>query len=81
MPVEATPRSVLVTSETKIYRDVTPMNIAPAEGVQSVQQVLEAGSLDDLGENVIVTVWGHMENDQLVADVILYQTPFEITTK
>ena len=81
MPVDATPRSVVVNADTKVYHDVTPMNFAPAEGVQTVQQVLEAGSLEDLDQNVIVTVWGHMENDQLVADVILYQTPFVITSK
>jgi len=76
MPGQAEQKNVLVTGATQIYRDVTPMGELTSENTQAtIQQVVETGSLEDLTGNVIVTVWGHMEGDQLVADVILYQTP------
>ena len=75
MPANTTPQKVVVTDATKIYHDVTPMGDLTAGGTQKIQQVLEAGSLDNLTEQTSLTVWGHMEGDQLIADVILYQTP------
>ena len=50
--------------------------VQPAAGIQSIQQVLEAGSLNGLtAAQSMVTVWGHQDGDQLVADVIVYQNP------
>jgi hypothetical protein len=74
-PLTPTTQKVAVTDATKIYHDVTPMLQMPASGKQTVQQTLEAGSLSDLTGQTMVTVWGHQDGDQLIADVILYQTP------
>jgi hypothetical protein len=76
MPASTAPLKVVVTDDTKIYHDVTPMgDLMTAGGTQKIQQVLEAGSLDGVTEQTSVTVWGHMDGEQLVADVILYQNP------
>ena len=76
VPAQAMPQKVAVTEATKIYHDVTPMGQLPAGGHQTIQQTLEAGSLDELTEHALVTVWGHRDGEQLVADVIMYQDQF-----
>jgi len=75
VPGQSTPQNVLVTEATQIYHDVTPMEFQPSEGVQTIQQTLEPGSLEGLSGMVMITVWGHLEGEQLVADVIVYQVP------
>lgn len=64
---------VVVTHDTLIYKDVTDMP-APKSGsdVQVLAQVVEPGSLDDLNENSIVTMWGQKQGDRTIADVIVY---------
>jgi hypothetical protein len=67
---------VVVTSQTKIYQDVTmqQLNGAPPEG-QKIQQVVELGSLDEIGQNSMITVWGRKTGDRFIADVIVYMPP------
>ncbi len=65
---------VVITHDTKIYRDVTPTDpqtVAQEQG--NVQQVLEAGSLADIGKNVGIQVWGIQRGDRVTADIIVYQ--------
>jgi hypothetical protein len=76
MPFQAAPHKVVVTDATKIYQDVTPMGQLPADGNQTIQQVLETVSLDALTGQMMVTVWGHMDGEQFIADVIVYQNQF-----
>lgn len=67
---EGAPVEVVVTSETGIYQDVTFESKAlPEEG--TVQQVVEALTLSDIGKDAFVTVWGTKRGDRLIADVIL----------
>src|SRR6266536_2596347 len=49
---------VVVTTQTKIYKDVTmnQFNGPPPEG-QKIQQVLEEGSLDEIGPASLISVW------------------------
>ncbi len=76
LPERVAPQQVVVTDATKIYRDSTPRVDPAVNGSQTIHQTLEAGTLDALKEQVMVTVWGHMDNNQLVADVIVYQEFF-----
>lgn len=77
MPGQAASQKVVVTDATKIYHDVTPViQVPPTAGTQTIQQMLEAGSLDDMSAPMMVTVWGHKDGEQLVADMIVYQNPF-----
>ena len=77
LPVQPTTQKVLVTDATQIFQDVTPVTIndGAASGTQTIQQVLEPGSLDRLTGQSMVTVWGHQNGDQLVADLIMYANP------
>jgi hypothetical protein len=65
---------VVMTHDTLIYKDTTDMP-EPREGsaAQVVAQVVEPGSLDDLGANTMVTVWGEKQGDRIIAGVIVYR--------
>ena len=71
---------VVVTSQTKVYKDVTmrQFNGQPPEG-QKIQQVVEEGSFDDIGQASIITVWGKKTGDRFIADVLVYTLPDFIT--
>jgi hypothetical protein len=68
---------VVVTNQTKIYRDATDMGEPPTSGNQTitVQQVVEPGTLDDLKNQTMVMVWGRKNGDRIIADVISYSNP------
>ena len=67
---------VVVTAQTKIYKDVTmdQFNGPPPEG-QKIQQILEAGSLEDVGQNSAITVWGKKTGDRFIAEILVYSPP------
>lgn len=68
---------VVVTSQTKIYKDVTSrqFNNGPAPEGQKVQQVLEPGSLDEIGQDSSITVWGRKTGDRFIAEILVYSPP------
>lgn len=69
-------REVVITSQTTIYHDVTAEQInGKVAAGQPVQQVLEPGSLDGIGEGSLVTVWGTRSGDRILADVLVYTSP------
>jgi len=67
---------IVVTSQTKIYKDVTmrQFNGPPPEG-QKIQQVVEPGSADEIGQASLLTVWGKKTGDRFIAEVLLYCPP------
>ena len=66
---------VVVTGETKIYRDVTQFG-EPVNGeIHNVQQAVEDGTLDDLNDQTFITVWGRKSGDRVIADVLFYSNP------
>jgi hypothetical protein len=67
---------VVVTNDTIVYHDTTleQYNGQPPAG-EKIQQVLKPGSLDDVGENSTITVWGKKTGDRVIADIIVYTTP------
>lgn len=66
---------VVVTGETKLWRDATEFNGPPSGGETTIQQVVEEGSLDDLTGQSMVRVWGRQNGDRIIADVIAYSSP------
>ena len=66
----------VVTTQTIIYKDVTmrQFNGQPPEG-QKIQQVVETGSLDEIGQSCMVTVWGRKSGNRIIADVLVYECP------
>ncbi len=66
---------VVITHATKVYQDITDMT-PPGDqksGDFTLQQVVKPGSLDDLGTNSMVTVWGQKQGDRFIADVIVFR--------
>lgn len=67
---------VVVTPQTIVYRDVTSRqftNGQPPSG--KIQQVVEPGSLDDVGKDSLIHAWGKKTGDRIIADVIVYSLP------
>lgn len=66
---------VVVTGETKIYKDVTEIP-EPVNGeIHNVQQAAAEGTLDDLNEETFISVWGRRSGDRVIADVLFYSNP------
>lgn len=67
---------IVVTNDTIVYHDTTleQYNGQPPAG-EKIQQVVEPGSLDDIGENSTLTVWGKKTGDRVIADILVYTTP------
>lgn len=69
---------IVVTSATRIYKDVTEFP-APVNGeVHNVQQAAEEGTLDDLNTQCFITVWGRRSGERVIADVLFYMNPQSI---
>jgi hypothetical protein len=66
---------VVVTSATRIYKDVTEFP-APVNGeIHNVQQAAAEGTLDDLNTQTFLSVWGRRSGDRIIADVLFYTNP------
>ena len=67
---------VVVTAQTVVYQDVTMQQYdgAPPQG-QQIQQVIEPGTLDGLGESSTITVWGRKTGERIIAEVLVYSPP------
>jgi len=66
---------VVVTSVTRIFKDVTQFP-APVNGeIHNVQQAAAEGILDDLNTQSFLTVWGRRSGDRIIADVLFYMNP------
>ncbi|MFZ0546267.1 MAG: hypothetical protein WAM60_12555 [Candidatus Promineifilaceae bacterium] len=67
---------ILLTDNTIFYEDTTPEPQIGREEIEaghiSLTRTLQPGSADDLGEDMILRVWGTMVNGQLHADVVVY---------
>jgi hypothetical protein len=69
---------VVVSRDTIVYRDETEMPTANPEtmksGEQTIQQVIRpVDSLDEIGQNAELQVWGTKRGDRVVAEVVVYR--------
>ena len=74
---------VVVTTKTVVYRDTTMDQFNGKDlpnGNVTLQQVVEPGTLDELGQGSMITVWGKKTGDRLIADVLVYTLP-DFSTK
>jgi hypothetical protein len=68
---------VVVTQDTKVYRETTqPPD--PAQPSSVLQQTVALGSVDELTSDTTVIVWGRRTGDRVIADVLLYAQPMII---
>ena len=69
---------IVITGQTKIFRDVTQFP-APVNGeIHNVQQAAEEGTLDDLNAQSFLNIWGRRGGDRIIADTIFYTNPQSI---
>ncbi len=69
---------VVVSKETKIYRDITMESMPDPSKISGntteVEQKLEAGTLSDVvAGNSNIQVWGQKRGDRLIADIVVVQ--------
>ena len=71
------PVDVKVTEDTIIYKDTTEHPEISDEDIESgnkvVLRTIETGSLDEIGENMILRVWGEAEDGGVIATVLVYE--------
>jgi hypothetical protein len=70
---------VVVTNNTKIYRDDTFQNIKDLPSASKIQQKVVSGSLDEIGQTSLINAWGKKTGGRLIADVLLYNNPILMT--
>jgi hypothetical protein len=63
--------AVVVTHDTGIYRDVTPIGPRPPASSGLIQQVVQTSSLDEIEQQALLQVWGKRQGDRIVAQVLL----------
>lgn len=67
---------VVITNKTIIYRDATEMPVpSEIDQINTVQQKVEEGTLDDLTSDSMVMVWGRKNGDRIIADMLVYSQP------
>lgn len=69
--------TIMVDDDTRFYRDTTKHpKISPADieaGEMVLERTIEAGSVDEIGENMLLRAWGTERNGTLVADLLVYE--------
>lgn len=67
---------VVVSADTVIYKETTELD--PENPGAEVQQTVELSTIDEITEQSQITVWGRKAGDRIIADVILFSSPFMI---
>ena len=67
---------VVISNDTIVYRDTTELD--PEDPEATVQQTVELGTIDDITPQSSVTVWGRKAGDRIIADIIVFSSPFMI---
>jgi hypothetical protein len=63
--------AVVITHDTLIYRDVTPIGQGQPAGNGVIQQTVQTSSLDEIDQQTLLQVWGERQGDRIVARVLL----------
>jgi hypothetical protein len=68
---------VVVNGETQVYKEVSVPPPRPAEGEteQVIQQEVVEGTIEEIGEQSMVTAWGRKVGDRIIADILVYSEP------
>ncbi len=67
---------VVISANTVIYKDTTKFD--EANPGAEVQQTVEVSTIDDITEQSSITVWGRKAGDRIIADVIVFSSPFMV---
>ena len=66
---------VVISGNTTIYRETTEFSRPVAGEDFFVQQTVEESTLDDMGLQTMITVWGRRSGDRVIADILFYSNP------
>lgn len=67
---------VVISADTIVYHDTTQLD--PENPESTVQQTVELSTIDEITEQSSITVWGRKAGDRVIADVVMFSTPFMI---
>ena len=67
---------VVIAADTVVYKDTTELN--PENPGAQVQQTVELSTIDEITEQSSITVWGRKAGDRMIADVVVFSTPFMV---
>jgi hypothetical protein len=67
---------VVIAANTVVYKDTTKLD-AEDPGAQ-VQQTVELSTIDEITEQSSIRVWGRKAGDRIIADVVVFSSPFMI---
>jgi hypothetical protein len=67
---------VVISNETIMYRETTELD--PDHMEEEIQQTVELSTIDDITPQSSITVWGRKAGDRIIADVILFSSPFAV---
>jgi hypothetical protein len=70
---------VVVTDDTKIYRDITSFDDLSGKSGK-IAQKLDSVNYSEIVSQSVITVWGSKRGDRLIADVIIFNS-FSVTRK
>jgi hypothetical protein len=65
---------VVISGDTVVYKDTTKLD-EQNPGAE-VQQTVELSSIDEITQQSSITVWGRKGGDRVIADVVVFSTPF-----
>jgi hypothetical protein len=65
---------VVISPDTIVYKDITKLD--PKDPGAKVQQTVELSTIDEITEQSSISVWGRKAGDRVIADVIVFSTPF-----
>jgi hypothetical protein len=67
---------VVISADTVIYKDTTKLD--PENPGAEVQQTVELSTIDEITEQSSIRVWGRKAGDRIIADVVVFSSPFMI---
>jgi hypothetical protein len=67
---------VVIAADTVVYKDTTELD--PENPGAQVQQTVELSTIDEITEQSSITVWGRKAGDRIIADVVVFSTPFMV---
>lgn len=67
---------VVIAADTVLYKDTTELD--PENPGAQVQQTVELSTIDEITEQSSITVWGRKAGDRIIADVVVFSTPFMV---
>jgi hypothetical protein len=67
---------VVISGDTVVYKDTTELD--PENPGAQVQQTVELSTIDEITEQSSISVWGRKAGDRIIAEVIVFSTPFMV---